>query len=53
MKINEIRDISPAPSGRQKIEWVKDNMPLLRGLAAEYGASKPFAGVRISLSVHL
>jgi adenosylhomocysteinase len=53
MKENEIRDIGLAPSGRRKIEWVKDNMPLLRGLEAEYGASKPFAGVRISLSVHL
>jgi adenosylhomocysteinase len=53
MKENEIRDIGLAPAGRQKIEWVKDNMPLLRGLEAEYGASKPFAGVRISLSVHL
>ncbi|MDR2356246.1 MAG: adenosylhomocysteinase, partial [Clostridiales Family XIII bacterium] len=53
MKDNEIRDINLAASGRQKIEWVKDNMPLLCGFEAEYGASKPFAGVRISLSVHL
>ncbi|MDR1245459.1 MAG: adenosylhomocysteinase [Clostridiales Family XIII bacterium] len=53
MKNNEIRDINLAPSGRQKIEWVKNNMPLLRGLEEEYGASKPFLGVKISLSVHL
>jgi adenosylhomocysteinase len=50
---NDIRDIGLAPSGRQKIEWVKNNMPLLRGLEEEYGASKPFLGMKISLSVHL
>ncbi|MDR3295897.1 MAG: adenosylhomocysteinase [Clostridiales Family XIII bacterium] len=53
MKAYEIRDISLAPSGRQKIEWVKDNMPLLRGLEAQYREEKPFKGVRVSLSVHL
>ena len=28
----EIRDISLAPDGHRKIEWVRNNMPLLRGL---------------------
>lgn len=53
MKSYEIRDISLAPSGHQKIEWVRNNMPLLRGLEEEYLREKPFAGVKISLSVHL
>ncbi len=53
MKQNEIRDINLAPSGRQKIEWVKNNMPLLNGLEAQFSKEKPFAGVKISLSVHL
>lgn len=53
MKPYEIRDISLAPSGHQKIEWVRNNMPLLRGLEEEYLREKPFAGVKISLSVHL
>lgn len=48
-----VRDIGLAPSGRQKIEWVRNNMPLLRDLEAEFSKTKPFAGVRISLSVHL
>ncbi len=30
MENYEIRDISLAASGHQKIEWVKNNMPLLR-----------------------
>lgn len=49
----EIRDIGLAPSGHQKIEWVKNNMPLLRGLEEEFLKTKPFEGIKISLSVHL
>lgn len=53
MKQNEIRDIGLAPSGRQKIEWVKNNMPILSGLEAQFSKDKPFQGVKVSLSVHL
>ena len=53
MREYEIRDITLAPSGHQKIEWVKNNMPLLRGLEEEFVKTKPFEGVKISLSVHL
>ena len=53
MKNNEVRDLSLAPSGRQKIEWVRNNMPLLRGLEEDFSRNKPFEGVKISLSVHL
>jgi len=49
----EIRDINLAPSGHQKIEWVRNNMPLLRGLEDEFLTTKPFEGIKISLSVHL
>lgn len=49
----QIRDISLAPAGHQKIEWVKNNMPLLRGLEEEFRQTRPFEGVKISLSVHL
>lgn len=53
MKQYEIRDISLAPSGHQKIQWVKNNMPLLAGLEEEFLKTKPFEGIKISLSVHL
>lgn len=53
MKQYDIKDISLAPSGHQKIEWVRNNMPLLRGLEDELSETKPFENVRISLSVHL
>ena len=50
---SEIRDISLAESGERKIEWVKRNCDLLRTLEKEFSASKPFAGKKITLSVHL
>ena len=50
---SEIRDINLAESGERKIEWVKRNCDLLRTLEKEFSASKPFAGKKITLSVHL
>lgn len=49
----EIRDLKLAPSGHTKIQWVKDNMPLLRGLEEEFIRTRPFQNLKISLSVHL
>lgn len=51
--MSRIKDISLAPSGEQKIDWVKRNCPLLRTLEGEFAARKLFAGLRIALSVHL
>ncbi len=48
-----IRDITLAESGRQKIAWVKRYMPILSELEEEFRKTKPFQGVKISLSVHL
>ena len=48
-----IRDISLAPSGENKIEWVRRNCPLLRSLEKDFSASRPFEGKRVALSIHL
>ena len=48
-----IRDINLAPSGRQKIEWVKRNMPILRKIEDEFKQNRPFDGIKISMSIHL
>lgn len=50
---SEIRDIKLAADGERKIEWVKRNCPLLSTLEQEFAESKPFAGKKIALSVHL
>lgn len=49
----EIRDLSLAEEGHRKIEWVKNNMPLLNSLEKEFEQSQPFKDTKISLSVHL
>ena len=51
--MHEIRDLSLWESGEQKIQWVKNNMPLLRSIEADFAKTKPFAGKRIALSIHL
>ena len=48
-----IRDLSLAPSGENKIEWVRRNCPILRSLEEEFRGTRPFAGKRIALSIHL
>ncbi len=53
MKEYEVRDITLAPLGRQKIQWVAAHMPLLRGLEEQFKKDKPFEGIKISLSIHL
>lgn len=53
MKNYEVKDIKLAPSGHQKIEWVRNNMPLLRGLEEEFQKTRPFEGIKIGLSVHM
>lgn len=50
---SEIRDPQLWESGARKIQWVKQNMPLLRGIEKEFSETKPFAGLKIALSVHL
>ena len=51
--MSKIKDISLAESGRRKIEWVKRNCPLLKGLEKDFKKEQPFKGTRIALSVHL
>ncbi len=50
---SEIRDPELWQDGEIKIDWVKANMPLLRSIEKEFSETKPFAGVKVALSVHL
>ena len=51
--MSRIKDISLAPSGEMKINWVERNMPVLRGIGEDFRKEKPFAGMKVALSVHL
>jgi len=48
-----VRDISLTPSGERKIAWAWRNMPLLRAIKEDFEKTKPFAGMKVTLSVHM
>ncbi|MBR0532675.1 MAG: adenosylhomocysteinase [Bacteroidales bacterium] len=50
---SEIRDPGLWESGELKINWVRHHMPLVGGLDKEFLDTKPFAGLKVALSVHL
>lgn len=50
--MSNIRDISLAPSGNMKIEWASRHMSVLRSIAEDFSREKPFAGVKVALSIH-
>ncbi len=51
--MSEIRDISLAPSGEKKIAWARRYMPLLRSVEEDFKKDKPFAGLKMTVSLHL
>lgn len=48
-----VKDMSLAPSGHDKIEWVKNFMPVMSAIDREFSQSKPFAGKKLSITLHL
>lgn len=48
-----IRDINLAPQGHDKINWVKNFMPVLNSLNDEFSQTKPLAGKKMVVTMHL
>ena len=48
-----IKDIAIAPTGHQKIAWVKEHMPLLNILNERYAEKKIFDGLNMVVTIHL
>ena len=48
-----VKDMSLAPSGQRKIDWVRSFMPALSQIEARFAREKPFSGLRAAVSVHL
>ncbi len=48
-----VKDPSLAEYGRMKIDWVKDFMPALGAIRARMEQEKPFAGMKITMSIHM
>jgi hypothetical protein len=49
----KVADISLAEWGRKELDLARNEMPGLMALRAKYGKEKPFAGLRISGSLHM
>jgi len=48
-----VKDMSLAGYGRMKIEWVQDFMPALTEIRRRFEREKPFAGKKITMSIHM
>ena len=48
-----IRDIGLAASGHDKIKWVQNFMPVLDAINKEFSVTKPFAGKKMVITMHL
>ncbi|HEY3365708.1 MAG TPA: adenosylhomocysteinase [Symbiobacteriaceae bacterium] len=53
VSVSTLRNPALAPEGHLKINWVRAHMPILNQLEKEYAATKPFAGQRVAMSIHL
>lgn len=48
-----IKDISLAPSGKEKIEWIKSYTPVMSLIEKDFAERKPLKGLNIAMSIHL
>ena len=49
----EVKDLSLAPQGRQRIEWAGREMPVLRQIQDRFAQEKPLAGLRLVACCHI
>ncbi|MEB3828199.1 adenosylhomocysteinase [Phormidium sp. CCY1219] len=50
---HEVKDISLAPLGKQRIDWAGREMPVLHLIRDRFAKEKPFAGIRITACCHV
>lgn len=51
--MSSIRDKRLAPQGHERINWVREHMPVLRELEESFRKSRPFEGLNIAVCLHL
>ena len=49
----EVKDVSLAPLGKQRIEWAGREMPVLGQIRDRFAQEKPFAGIRLVACCHV
>ncbi len=51
--MSKVKDMSLAPEGVRKIEWVQKHMPVLESIKDDYLETQPFKGITIGSCLHL
>ena len=51
--MSKVKDMSLAPEGVRKIEWVQKHMPVLEHIKKEFEETQPFKGITIGSCLHL
>jgi adenosylhomocysteinase len=46
----DVKDLKLAAAGRNRVEWAKKDMPVLRTIGARFAKEKPLKGIRIAAS---
>jgi adenosylhomocysteinase len=49
----DVKDMSQADIGRQRMEWAYREMPVVRQIRGRFAAEKPLKGIRISGCLHI
>jgi adenosylhomocysteinase len=50
---HDVKDLSLAPQGKQRIEWAGREMPVLRQIQERFAQEKPLAGIRLVACCHV
>ncbi|WP_261305762.1 adenosylhomocysteinase [Paenibacillus andongensis] len=48
-----VADITLAPEGHLKIDWVQAHMPVLNRIREQFEKEQPFKGLKVAISLHL
>lgn len=49
----EVKDLSLAPRGKERIEWAARDMPVLCLIRERFQRDMPFSGIRITICLHI
>ena len=50
---HDIKDLKLARDGAMRIEWARQNMPVLNRIAGRFEKEKPLKGMRIAACLHV
>ena len=49
----DVKDINQATSGRYKIEWSENEMPVLKAIRERFAKEQPLKGIKVSACLHV